>query len=69
MENVSWPDKVTSEEDLRAKMKTAKYTELYSAKETSMDWPCLRHDGLLNEIVEGVMRSRPERWTGGEEFK
>ena len=34
-------------------------TEFCLAKETSMDWPCLRHDGLLHEITEGRMRGKP----------
>jgi len=27
-----------------------------------MDWPFLRHDGLLHEITEGRMKGKPFAW-------
>jgi len=35
-------------------------SELYLAKETSMDWSCIEtHDTLLHEIIEVSMRGKP----------
>ena len=42
MEKISFLDKVTNEEVLRRLNEDRHYIELYLAKETSMDWPCLQ---------------------------
>jgi len=40
VELISWLDKVTNKEALRGVRRRQANTELYLAKETSMDWPC-----------------------------
>ena len=41
-------------------MKRGKSSTIFG-KETLMDWPFLRHDGLLHEITESGMRGKPSR--------
>ena len=46
-----------SQKVLRRVNEDRQITELYLAKEMSIDWPyVLRHDGLSHEIIEGTER-------------
>jgi len=61
MEKVSWPDKVINEEVLRRVNEDRQILNSIWQRKHRWIGHVLRHDGLLDEIIEGRMRKTNKR--------